>query len=122
MMITRRALIPALFLLALSGPVFHSRIHNFMVKDPLDPGIAHCNRTLFLASLFPLIDLVLVTALFMRNWTSAYDYLLNGIIVIYGTVIMARFSIAGLTVKSAPLGDRFLKSTLPDSGIAWSDV
>jgi hypothetical protein len=121
MRITRRALILALFLLALSGLMLHYRIHNFMVQDPLNPGISHFDSTLFLSFLFPLIDVILVTALFMTKRTSVYGYLLNGIIVIYGTVFMAHFSIAGLTAKSAPVGDWFLKSTLPDIGIAWAD-
>ncbi len=34
---------------------------------------------------------------------------------------MAHYSIAELTDKAAPLGDWFLKSTLPDIGIAWGD-
>jgi hypothetical protein len=50
-----------------------------------------------------------------------YGYLLNGLIVIYGTVFMAHFSIAEISVKSLPPEAWFLKSTLPDIGIAWGD-
>ena len=117
----KRTLLIALFLLALSGLLLHYRIHNFMVPDTMNPGTLKFDNTKFLSFLFPLIDVVLVTALFMSRKTAVYGYLLNGIIVIYGTVLMAHFSIAELITKSAPLEDWFLRSTLPDIGIAWGD-
>ena len=92
-----------------------------MVSDPLNPGITTFNSSYFLSFLFPMIDVIVVTALFSSRKTFVYGFLLNGIIVIYGTVLMAHYSIAELTAKSAPLGDWFLKSTLPDIGIAWGD-
>ena len=92
-----------------------------MVSDALNPGIKVFDSTKFLSFLFPLIDVVVVTALFSSRKTFVYGFLLNGIIVIYGTVLMAHFSIAELTAKSAPLTDWFLKSTLPDIGITWGD-
>ncbi|MBL7032052.1 MAG: hypothetical protein ISR97_02590 [Nitrospira sp.] len=118
---TRASLITALLLIALSGLLLHYRIHNFMVSDPLNPGITTFNSSYFLSFLFPMIDVIVVTALFSSRKTFVYGFLLNGIIVIYGTVLMAHYSIAELTAKSAPLGDWFLKSTLPDIGIAWGD-
>jgi hypothetical protein len=117
---SRKALLSALFLLAVSGLLLHLRIHNYMVADPLT-GVKHFDGTRFLAFIFPLIDVVVVTALFMSKRTSVYGYLLNGIIVIYGTVFMAHYSIAELTAKSAPLQAWLMKSTLPDIGIAWAD-
>ena len=92
-----------------------------MVQDPLNPGVTFFDSTRFLAFLFPLIDVVVVTALFTSKRTFVYGFLLNGIIVIYGTIFMAHYSISELTLKSAPLGDWFLKSTLPDIGISWGD-
>ncbi len=118
---TRNALLAALFLLAVSNLLLHYRIHNFMVKDALDPGIMHFSGTKFLAFMFPLIDTLVVTLLFMWRKTSVYGYLLNGVIVIYGTVFMSHFSIAELTARSAPASDWIMKSTLPDIGIAWGD-
>jgi hypothetical protein len=91
-----------------------------MVPD-MGTGSTRFDSTKFLASLFPFIDVVLVTALFISRKTVVYGYLLNGIIIIYGTVLMGHYSIAELTVKSAPLQDWFLRSTLPDIGIAWGD-
>jgi hypothetical protein len=117
----KKTLLIALFLLAVSGLMLHYRIHTFMVADKLHPGSFLFDGTKFLATLFPLADVVLVTALFMSRKTAVYGYLLNGLIVIYGTVFMAHFSIAEMAAKSMPLQSLLLKSTLPDIGIAWGD-
>ncbi len=101
--------------------MLHYRIHNFMIADASHPGTFIFDSTRFLATLFPLIDVVLVTALFMSRKTAVYGYLLNGLIVIYGTVFMAHFSISEMIAKSVPLQSMLLKSTLPDIGIAWGD-
>jgi len=117
---TRRVLFVALFLLAISGLLLHYRIHNFMVMahGPSQPVF---DSTHFLAFLFPLIDAVVVTALFASRKTAVFGYVLNGMIVIYGTVFMVHFSIVELTAKSAPIQEWLIKSTLPDIGIAWAD-
>jgi hypothetical protein len=117
----KSALLIALFLLAISGLLLHYRIHNFIIADESQPGIFIFDRTKFLATLFPLLDVVLVTGLFMSRKTAVYGYLLNGLIVIYGTIFMAHFSIAEMTAKHIPLHAIFVKSTLPDIGIAWAD-
>lgn len=121
MLNTKRALLTSLVLLALSGLMLHYRIHSFMVPDPSAPGLARFDSTRFLSFIFPFMDVVVVTALFTAKRTAVYAYLLNGIIVIYGTVFMAHYSIAELTAKSAPLMDWFVRSTLPDIGISWGD-
>jgi hypothetical protein len=117
----KNTLLIALFLLALSGLMLHYRIHNFMIADKLTPGNFLFDPTKFLATLFPLVDVILVTALFMSRKTAGYGYLLNGLIVIYGTIFMAHFSISEMIAKSIPLSSMLLKSTLPDIGIAWGD-
>ena len=117
----KNSLLIALFLLALSGLMLHLRIHNFMIADKLHPDTFLFDRTRFLATLFPLVDVMLVTALFMSRKTAVYGYLLNGLIVIYGTIFMAHFSISEMIAKSIPLSSMLLKSTLPDIGIAWGD-
>ena len=117
----KKTLLIALFLLAVSGLMLHYRIHNFMVPDKMTPGSFIFDSSKFMASLFPLIDAVLVTALFMSRKTAVYGYLLNGLIVIYGTIFMAHFSIAEITTKSIPFPALLLKSTLPDIVIAWGD-
>jgi hypothetical protein len=118
---TKKILLLTLFLLALSGLLLHYRIHNFMVPDRLNPGSFMFDGTRFLAFIFPAIDVVLVTLLFMSRKTAVYGYLLNGLIVIYGTIFMAHFSIAEMSAKSIPFEAWLLKSTLPDIGIAWAD-
>lgn len=117
---TKRVLLASLFLIAISGLLLHYRIHNFMVMahDQSQPVF---DSTHFLAFLFPLIDVVVVTALFASRKTAVYGYVLNGMIVIYGTVFMVHFSIAELTSRSAPIQDWLIKSTLPDIGISWGD-
>jgi hypothetical protein len=117
----KNTLLTALFLLALSGLMLHYRIHNFMVADKMNPGSFIFDGSKFMATLFPLIDTIVVTALFMSRRTAAYGYLLNGLIVIYGTIFMAHYSLAEMAAKSIPFQAMFLKSTLPDIGIAWGD-
>ena len=117
----KNTLLITLFLLAVSGLMLHLRVHPFMVEDKLNPGVFSFDGTRFLATLFPLIDVVVVTALFLSRKTAVYGYLLNGMIVIYGTVFMGHFSIAAMVAKSIPLQSMVLNSTLPDIGIAWAD-
>jgi hypothetical protein len=117
----RRTLLIALFLLALAGLALHLRIHYFMVALKSDPGSRIFDGTKFLAFLFPLLDVVLVTSLFASRRTAPYGYLLNGLIVIYGTVLMAHYSIAEMAAKALPLQAMIARSTLPDIGIAWGD-
>jgi hypothetical protein len=118
---TRRILLMTLFILALAGFLLHVRIHYFMTPDRLNPGSFIFDGTKFLSFIFPALDVVLVTLLFTSRKTAVYGYLLNGIIVIYGTVFMAHFSIAEIVAKSIPPSAWLLKTTLPDIGIAWAD-
>jgi hypothetical protein len=117
----KRNLLVALFLLASAGFLLHFRIHNFMVADRLHPGVFSFNGTLFFASFFPLLDVVVVTALFMSRSTAVYGYLFNGLLVIYGTVFMTHYSLAEMVAKSLPLHTMLMKSTLPDILVAWGD-
>jgi hypothetical protein len=119
--VKKNTLLTVLFLLAVSGLMLHYRVHNFVVPDKINPGGLIFNKTRFMASLFPLVDVIAVTALFLSRKTVVYGYLLNGIIVIYGTIFMAHYSIAEMAAKNIPLQAMFLKSTLPDIGIAWGD-
>ena len=117
----RRALLSALFLLALGGFLLHYRVHPFWVADKLNPGTFHFKGSFFLANLFPFVDVVLVTSLFLSKKTALYGYLLNGLIVIYGTIFMTHFSLAAFTANSIPPGQWIIKSLLPDILIAWAD-
>jgi hypothetical protein len=117
----RKVLYSALVLLAVAAFMLHLRIHFFMASNPVNPDVRVFSPALFLSNLFPLIDVVLVSALFASKRTALYGFLLNGIIVIYGTVFMAHFSIAQLSAQGAPPQDWILNSTLPDIAIAWAD-
>lgn len=117
----KNALLSALFLLAVAGLLLHLRIHFFMIPDKMNPGGTIFDGTRFLSFVFPLVDVVVVTLLFLSRKTAVYGYLLNGLIVIYGTVFMAHFSLAEMAAKSIPLSQMIIKSTLPDIGIAWAD-
>lgn len=109
----KSVLFAALILPAVSGFMLHYRIHYFLEPDKLHPGVFIFNRTKFLANLFPLIDVVPVTALFCFCKTVVYGYLLNGLLVICGTVFMAHFSLAEMAAKKLPVSFMIFKSTLP---------
>ncbi len=107
--------------MAVAGFLLHFRVHPFVVPDKLHPDLTVFDGTKFLASLFSIIDIFVVTALFMSKRTSLYGYLLNGLIVIYGTIFMAHFSISGFIAHPVPPSQWIVKSTLPDIGFAWAD-
>lgn len=117
----KKSYVAVLFLLAISGLLLHLRIHPFMIQNPNIPGEKIFDFTRFLATILPLIDVIFVTILFSFRKTAVYGYLLNGLIVIYGTILMAHFSINEMIVKNLPIQAMILKSTLPDIGIAWGD-
>ena len=117
----RRALLGALFCIALGGLLLHARIHPFLAPDKEHPGSLVFRPSFLAATLLPLLDLVAVTALFLSRRTAAAGYLLNGLIVIFGSVLMAHYSIATLAPKGPALADWFLKSTFPDVAIALGD-
>lgn len=119
-MATKRVLLAALFFIALGGFMLHYRIHPVWVPDKTTGGLLFSSTNL-LANLFPLVDVVVVTLLFAFRRTAAYGFLLNGLIVIYGTIFMAHFSIAALWGKSAPISAWFVKSLLADIFILWGD-
>ena len=114
-------LLLALFFFAGAGLLLHFRIHGFMVADRLHPGVFTFNAALLPASLLPLLDVFVVTALFMSRRTAVYGYLLNGLLVIYGTILMAHYSLTEMAAKSLPIHAMLLNSTLPDIFIAWGD-
>jgi len=118
----RQTLLIAQFLLAISGLFLHVRIHPFLAAPPGNPTGPLVFRGAFAAAtILPLLDVVVVTSFFCSKRTAVYGFLLNGLIVIYGSVLMAHFSISKLIVQAAPPSAWILKSTLPDIGLAWAD-
>lgn len=119
---SRRALLAALALLALGGLLLHLRAHPVFLADRAHPGATLFRPAFIAASLLPLLDLLLVTALFSSRRSAVYGYLLNGLIVIYGSVLMAHFSLAALFAPQGPaFADWVLRTTFPDIAIAWGD-
>lgn len=119
--VARRPLLGALVLLALGGFLLHYRVHPFLAPDPAHPGGLIFRGSYVAATLLALLDVAGVTLLFSSRRTAVYGYVLNGLLVIYGTVLMAHFSIATLLPKHPVLLDWALKTTLPDIAIAWAD-
>ena len=110
----RIILLLVLFLLALGGLIAHYTIHPFMEVD-------HFSGTFFLASIFSLVDVVLVTILFLSRKTAIYGYLLNGFIVIFGTIFMVHFNIAGFMANPVSPSQLILNPILLSIGITWAD-
>ena len=118
---SRRTLLVALVLVALGGLLLHYRVHPYLAPVKDHPGQTVLRGSFLAATLLPLIDVVVVTALFLSRRTAALGYLINGLLVIYGTVLMGHFSIAALAPRAPTLADWLLKSTLPDIAVAWAD-
>jgi hypothetical protein len=117
----KTSLLSALVLLAVGGLLLHARVHYFMLPDKLNPEHLIFDITRFFSFIFSLIDVVVVTWLFLSRKTAIYGYLLNGFIVIYGTILMAHFSLVDISLHSLSLSQILIKTTLPDIGIAWAD-
>ncbi len=117
----RRTWLWALALVALGGLLLHYRIHPYLLQDKEHPGQMLFRGAFVAATLVPLFDLVVVTALFTSRRTAALGYLINGVLVIFGTVLMGHFSITMLAPKGPTLADWLLKSTFPDIALAWAD-
>lgn len=117
----KSTLIIALLLLSAAGCILHYRAHPFLAPDKVVQGAFVFNSTNFMAFLFSAIDIVVVSTLFLSRKTFVYGYLLNGLIVIYGTILMAHYSIADVLFKSIPVSSWLLKTTIPHICISWAD-
>ncbi len=115
-----RSLFSALILLGVGGFMLHYRIHPFLVADKATGSVTF-DGTKLIASVAGLTDVFVVTLLFTSRKTAIYGYLLNGMLVILGTILMTHFSIAYFIAKGIPPGGPILNSMLPDIGIAWAD-
>ena len=118
---TRRTLLFALVLVALGGLLLHARIHPFLLADKDHPAQMLFRGSFVAATLLPLLDVFVVTALFASRRTAPLAHLLNGMIVVYGTVLMGHYSIATLAPRAPTPADWLLKSTFADISLAWGD-
>jgi hypothetical protein len=118
----RHLLLTALVLMATGALYLHLRVHPFLAPDKSNPGQTLFMGSFMAASFFALLDLVVVSLLFTTRRTAVYGFVLNGMVVIFGTVLMTHFSIVKLSVApSQPWYLLLFKSTLPDIALAWAD-
>jgi hypothetical protein len=104
---TKTILLAALITLSLGGFLLHSRIHP-IAKNPanLIPAIS-C-----------LLSIFVIPALFSFKKTVEYGYVLNGFLVIIGTIAMAHLSLVNWPAP-ATVGAILFKTTLADILILW---
>lgn len=118
----RHLLLAALILMAAVALYIHLVVHPFLADDKAHPGQTLFKGSLLTASIFPLLDLVVVSLLFTCRRTAVYAYVLNGMLVIYGTVLMTHIAIVKLAAEPPqPFYALLFKSTLPDIALAWTD-
>ncbi|MFA6417523.1 MAG: hypothetical protein WCW67_00070 [Candidatus Margulisiibacteriota bacterium] len=102
-------LISGLIVLALGGWLLHLRVY-----PPLNEGY---NLVPFIAGL---ISVVLVPLLFYFRSTFAYAFVLNGFMVILGTITMTHFSIVHFS-GPLTLNSLLFNTLLPDIAILWGN-
>jgi hypothetical protein len=106
----------ALLSLAVGATMLHYRVHT-PGEDPTD----------LWPNLFSLIDLVLVSTLFLFRRTALLGLLINSFLAFLGIIMMADYSLAATLagqVKVMPGADFFgwlLLTTFPDIMIALAD-
>lgn len=103
----KSTLLCSIVVLALGGFLLHTRIHPFTQ-----------NSSNFVPFFSGILSIVLVPLLFSSKKTMSYGYVLNGMLVILGTVAMWHYAIAHwprpVTVESI-----LLKTTLADIALLW---
>jgi hypothetical protein len=116
----RRTFLLAMFCLAFGALFIHFNVHPpFM--DLEGNGAKSPVFTNVVATVFGILDTFLVTLLFSRKKTASWAYMLNGMFVIYGTVMMGHCGIAKMYEPGLPLYKYLLIPTSPDIVIAWAD-
>lgn len=112
---TKAFLLLILIFLSLAGFLVHYRAHPIFIEPIPKSGIFQFSFSNFLASLLSLIDLFIVTPLFLFRKTVIYAFLLNGLIIIYGIILMAHFSVFIIIKKNWPINleSIFIFSTFP---------
>ena len=113
----RRVLLVAMFLFAVGSLSVHFKVHS-PFDNPGSEGLSFTNST---ASVFAFLDVVLVTFLFSRKKTAAWGYLFNGLIVIYGIVLMVHCGLAKAYTPETPLFQYLFIPTSPYIIIACTD-
>ena len=91
----RRNLLVGLFLLAAASVATHFSWHS-----PLNPPREQAFPNVA-AFILALLDMIGVTYLFSRKKTAAWGYLVNGLLIIYGTVFMTHFGWSAISREGA---------------------
>lgn len=103
----KMTLITGLVFLAFGGWLLHLRTHPpFAQNEFLVPFISG------------IISIVFLPALFWFRPTVAYAYVINGFLVIIGTITMAHFSIVHFNAP-VTLGGILMNTTLADIALLW---
>ena len=95
-------LILALFFIALGGWLLHIKVH-----PPFEESVH------LIPFLSGIISIIAIPALFYMDSTTPYAYVINGMIVIIGAIMMSHLSIANLP-EQINLKKLILGTTLPD--------
>lgn len=105
--IIKTTLIASLVLLSLGGWLLHIRTHPPLADaDNLIPYISG------------IISIIIIPLLFCYKPTVAYAYVINGMLVILGTITMAHFSIVNFN-GPLTLSSFLFKTTIPDILLLW---
>lgn len=101
-------LLIAIITLALGGLLLHIRIHP-IAKVP----------SIVVGYITGVLSIIVVPLLFSFKKTLSYGYVLNGMLAIIGTILMAHFSIAHWPAQTT-FASIILETTLPDILILWT--
>ncbi len=102
-------LIFALIVMAAGGFLLHLRIHPYSV-----------NHSNLVAILSGILSIVVVPLLFSFKRSVSFGYVLNGMLVIIGTVAMAHFSLAHFP-ETLSIESLFTKTLFADILILWGN-
>ena len=104
----KSTLLLALIAISVGGLMLHLRIHP-----------ASKNASNFLPLISGILSIIIVPLLFSSRKTISYGYVLNGFLVLTGTIAMAHFSVVNWPQPSS-LESILLKTTFPDILILWT--
>ena len=99
-----KAILTLLFL-SIGGWLLHLKIHS-----PFEAGGNPANQIPFVIGL---INILIVPVLFNYKKTAILAYLINGLSVIFGSILMMHLSLPGI-LNSPNFPAIFIRSTLPD--------
>jgi len=105
----KTTLLLGLIVISLGGWMLHLRIH------PISK-----NSSNILPFLSGILSVIIVPLLFSRKKTMSYGYVLNGFLVIVGTIAMTHFSVMNRP-ESLSVESILLKTTLPDIIVLWTN-